>query len=642
MRKITFRLIFFISLSLSLYGKPPELTSADAWHKIQEILRSHATYHTLDQELVSRSFQNFIEELDPTKTYFLKDEILQWIQPSPELLTQTLEAIKREKFTVFEEIYHVMLRAMERRNLLEKSLKEEAPLSDIKSLNMKELDFVSTEEDLLGRLRKIKGAQFFAAERLDPEVKKTFFQRIEKRRFHREEEIKGASKSEQKKIVLSYVMKAISCALDSQTNYFTPSEAAQFMMDVQQRLFGIGAQLRDDLNGLTVVRILEGSPASIANTLKVGDRVIAVNQEPVVGMEITKAVELIRGPQGTEVSLTVLRPMGDAEETEKVMITLTRGEVVLKESRLESQIEPFGDGVIGILRLFSFYQDTKYSSATDLLEAIAKLKKEHSLKGIILDLRNNAGGLLSQAVEVTGLFIKKGIVVSVKDHTGSLQHLRNVGAKVAWDGPLIVLSNKVSASAAEIVAQTLQDYGRAIVVGDETTFGKGTFQIFTLETSNYGKVNPKGEYKVTRGRYYTVSGKSPQLVGVFADIVVPGFFSQMEFGEKYSKYPLASDTIAPNFEDPLTDISPMYRDQVAKLYKINLQTQENLYASFLPTLKENAVKRMQQDQNYKNFMLEISKKEGGGGVIENFGQKDLQLGEAVNLMKDLIYLKHAS
>ena len=159
--------------------------------------------------------------------------------------------------------------------------------------------------------------------------------------------------------------------------------------------------------------------------------------------------------------------------------------------------------------------------------------------------------MLSQAVGVTGLFITKGVVVGIKDHTGSIQYLRDLDGKMLWDGPLIVLVNKASASASEIVAQTLQDYGRAIVVGDKNTYGKGSFQTFTLNTSKEGSVNPEGEYKVTRGRYYTVSGKTPQLKGVEADIIVPGPLSEMELGEAFAKYPLENDSIKANYDDDL-------------------------------------------------------------------------------------------
>ena len=440
-------------------------------------------------------------------------------------------------------------------------------------------------------------------------------------------------------MILSYVLKATSSALDSQTVYFTPSEASQFMIQVQQRLFGIGAQLRDDLNGFTVVRLVEGSPASQSNKLKLNDKIIAVDGEAVVGMDIVEAVELIRGPQGSSVHLTVLRETkeGDLTKENTVIVEIVRGEIVLKESRFETSYEPYGDGVIATLELFSFYQDGSSSSATDLAEAIQTLKKNHLVKGIILDLRNNAGGLLPQAVAVTGLFISKGIVVSIKDNSGQVHHLRNIETAKVWDGPLIVLTARTSASAAEIVAQTLQDYGRGVVVGDPETFGKGTFQTFTLESAHFDKVNPKGEYKVTRGRYYTVSGKSPQLVGVKADIVVPGIFSAMEIGEKYLKFPVAEDAISPHFIDDLSDVPLLHRSQLNRVYKTQMQTVQTTYEPYLKILQKNSSERLEQNKNYQNFLKEIAKKEESADLGDFFGQNDLQLIETTNIMKDLIY-----
>ena len=560
--------------------------------------------------------------------------------PLKDLLTQTLEGYKKEDFSVFEQIHEAMLIAVERRNRLEKQI-EDAPLpKNVQPSEFKEIKWAKTPEELSDRLLKIKSLQLQTAEKISPETKEQFFQRLSKRRTNREIELAGASRAERKQLVLSYVLKATSSALDSQTIYFTPTEANQFMIQVQQRLFGIGAQLRDDLNGFTIVRLVEGSPASQANKLKTGDRIVAVDQEPVVGMDIVEAVELIRGPQGSIVTLTVLRETKDSDQTkeEKVDIEIIRGEIVLKENRLETTFEPYGDGIIAILHLFSFYQDANSSSASDISAAIEKLKKEHQIKGIILDLRDNAGGLLPQAVSVTGLFISKGVVVSVKDNTGQIQHLRNVENHKVWDGPLIVLTSRLSASAAEIVAQTLQDYGRAIVIGDPETFGKGTFQTFTLESSHFGKVNPKGEYKVTRGRYYTVSGKSPQLVGVKTDVVVPGIFSEMEIGEKHSKFPVGTDKIPPNFQDDLSDVPLIHRNHLKKVYKENLQNVVTTYQPYLEKLKKNSTERIAQNKNYQNLLKEIEKKDDFTDSHNFFGQTDLQLIETGNIMKDLIYL----
>jgi carboxyl-terminal processing protease len=633
-----------IALLLTLFfpfleAKPPQLTPRDTRVKIEEILKAHVCHQKLNEEIVSRAIQNYLDELDPGKTYFLESDIQMWLTPSQALLNQTLEGYGREDFSVFEQIHEKMLFATERRNKLEKQIDTAPLIKNAQSSDFKDIKWAKTTEELAERLLKIKSLQLQTAEKISPETKDQFFQRLTKRRLNRESELAGTSLPERKQLILSYVLKATSSALDSQTIYFTPNEANQFMIQVQQRLFGIGAQLRDDLSGFSVVRIVEGSPASQANKLKVGDRIVAVDKEPVVGMDITEAVELIRGPQGSTVELTVLRDSkeGDQTKEDKFNVEIVRGEIVLKESRLDTSYEPYGDGIIAILHLFSFYQDSSSSSASDLKAAIETLQKEHNVKGVILDLRNNAGGLLPQAVAVTGLFIDKGIVVSVKDNTGQVQHLRNVENRKTWDGPLFVLTARTSASAAEIVAQTLQDYGRAIVIGDPETFGKGTFQTFTLESTHFGKVNPKGEYKVTRGRYYTVSGKSPQLVGVKADIVVPGIYSEMEIGEKHSKFPVGTDQIAANFNDDLSDVPPVHRAQLNKIYKTHLQTILTTYQPYLSLLKNNSELRQKQNKNYQNFLKEIAKKDEFSESFEHFGQNDLQLIEATNIMKDLIF-----
>ncbi|NGX26701.1 MAG: Tail-specific protease [Chlamydiae bacterium] len=635
-----FRIIGVILALLLTSAKPPELSPKDTRVKIQEILKAHVNYHELTTELIARSFNNYLDEVDPGKTYLLKSEVLNWIEPTEALLEETLENVAKENFSNFNVLHEAIAPAINRRNQIEKKIADSTLPKNVQPSDFKDLDWVETEGALEERILSIRSLQMDAAEKFDAEIKDQFIQRLEKRRVKRQDELFPASPKAKQQLVLSLVLKSVSSALDSQTTYFTPAEANQFMIQVQQRLFGIGAQLRDDLNGFTLVRLLEGGPAKEGNKLHVNDRIIAVNHEPVVGMDIIEAVELIRGPKGSRVTLTILRDFGEGEDKreEKLDIEITRGEVVLTESRMAKSYEPFGDGVIGIINLYSFYQDSHTSSTSDVNAAIQELKEKHNLKGIILDLRNNAGGLLPQAVAVTGLFIKKGIVVSVKDNMGKVQHLRNIDGKIAWDGSLVVLTNKTSASAAEIVAQTLQDYGRAIVVGDKTTYGKGTFQTFTLESANYGKINPKGEFKVTRGRYYTVSGKSPQLVGVRPDIIVPGIYSELEIGEQYSKYPLENETIPANFEDDFSDVPLMHRNQIVRLYKFDLQTILNTYTPYMEILKKNSTQRIEQNKNYQNFIKEISNKDSLSETAESYGLSDLQLIEASNIMKDLILL----
>jgi carboxyl-terminal processing protease len=642
MQKPLFLLLFLI-VSWTGECKQPQLTPRDVKSKVEEILKAHVSHKALTPDLMERTLQNFIEELDPTKTYFVEAEIEKWLHPSEETLQKCLEGYRNGDFASFQEIHSVFLQAIARRNQFQPKISQMELPKGVKNDEFKNLGWASSEEDLMNRLIRIKALQLDAAEKLGEETRDKFIQRLEKRRALREQEFAGQSADERLKLTLSCVLKATTSALDSHTNYFTPSEANQFMIQVQQRLFGIGAQLRDDLDGLSVVRILENSPASQSNKVKINDKIIAVDNEPVVGMDITEAVELIRGEKGTPVLLTILRETEDDGErkTDKFEIELIRNEVVLEESRLETSFEPYGDGVIANLRLFSFYQDPKSSSALDIRKAIEAVKKDQKLRGVILDLRSNAGGLLTQAVSVTGLFINKGIVVSIKDNTGRLQHLREIEGKPVWEGPLFVLVNRASASAAEIVAQTLQDYGRALVIGDDHTFGKGSFQTFTLDPINNPKVNPQGEYKVTRGRYYTVSGKSPQLTGVHSDIVVPGILSQIDIGEKYAKFPLENDEIEPHFDDDLSDISPFHRIQLGPMYKYNLQQKLTTYAPYFEVLKKNSQLRIDTNKNYQSFLTEIQKKNFDSDPIDLFGQSDLQLVEGLNIMKDLVFLMNA-
>lgn len=626
---------------LPALGKLPELTPKTTTSKANEILKAHATYKQMSPILMKRVLQNYLENLDPAKTYFIESDIHQWLEPTDAELEHILQEYNRSDFHTFEIIHEAMVRAIQRRNTLDKQIDLTQLPKNVKADEFKDMKWVHTEQELLDRLTRIKALQIETASKLNEETKEKSLQRMAKNQAKFEEEILTSDPIQKQRLILSDVLKSTASALDSHTSYFTPDEASQFTINVQKRLFGIGAQLRDDLNGFSIIKIIEGGPAANSKELKVKDRIIAVNGEPVVGMDIINAVDLIRGDENTPVTLTVIRETGDEsnKKEEKLNVTLKRAEVVLKETRYESSFEPYGDGVIVYLRLYSFYQDPENSSASDLAKEIEKYKAEHNVKGVILDLRSNAGGLLVQAVNVSGLFITKGIVVSIKDESGAVQHLRDLEDKATWAGPLIILTNRLSASASEIVAGTLQDYGRAIIVGDDHTFGKGSFQTFTLNTTAKSEVvNPEGEYKVTRGRYYTVSGKSPQLTGVIADIDVPGALSESEVGEKFAKYPLENDSIPPSFDDDLLDIPYLQRDRIKMLYKFDLQPKVNTYDKYMERLRKNSTVRIQNNKNYQNFLKELKKnKDVEEEHPEGFIQNDLQLAETDNIMKDLLF-----
>lgn len=632
----TFLLLFHL-----LEAKLPDINARVVKSKFDEMLKFHASEHQYNDKLAERTLNNYLELLDPTKTYFLYEDIKQWSEPSAETLEKVRLDIQKMDYSIFSAIYDKMIQAIERRKRLEKKIDFAHLPTRVKSSQFKDMKWATNEEELLKRLTDIKAMQVEISQKLKGELQELSLQRIEKRRAKYEEELMTKDAREREKEILTKVLKALASSLDTHTSYFTPDEAEQFIIDVQQRLFGIGAQLRDDLNGFTIIKIVEGGPAAREGTLKTKDRIVAVNGEPIVGMDIIDAVSLIRGEEGSSVTLTILRPVEGSDES-TLNVTIKRGAVVVTESRYESAIEPFGKGVIAYLGLHSFYQDEGSSSAKDLANAFHKIAKDHKILGVVLDLRYNSGGFLSQAVAVSGLFIKKGVVVSVKDDTGSIQRLRNIDETSLWDGPLVVLINRSSASASEIVAQSLQDYGRAIIIGDDYSFGKGSFQTFTLN-ANGSSVNPQGEYKLTRGRYYTVSGKSPQFVGVSSDILVPGPLSQTEIGERFRKYSLPTDQIPDSFHDDLSDIPAYQRDKVLLLYGLDMQKKIDSYTRFLDPLKKNSALRIQNNKGYQTFLKEIKKLseddiEGDEESIEHhdLGQSDPQLTEAYNILKDLI------
>jgi carboxyl-terminal processing protease len=632
-----------IIVSSALNAQLPELTPRKVSRKAEEIMRAHVSQKTLSDELIQRILSRYVDELDPSKTYLVKPEIQGWLEPDEKMIETIRRSYKNSDFSEFISIHARMVGAIERRNQLQNLIVDTDLPEDVDPKEFKDMEWADSADDLLVRLMRLRSLQIEGSERLPEEKRELALNRIEKRRLKYEEDVLEPNDTERKRYIYATILKATASALDAHTAYLTPEEATQFMINVQQRLYGIGAQLRDDLNGFTLVKIIEGGPAHRSKKLKAKDRIIAVDGEPAVGMDTLEVVELIRGEEDTDVVLTIVRTTGtgDAKKTETFDVEITRGEVILSETRIESDYEPFGDGVIGYVKLFSFYQDSDpgSSSAEDVRKAIRKLKAEHKLKGLVLDLRFNSGGLLPQAVAVTGLFITKGVVVSIKDSQGNVQPLRDVDSSFEWDGPLFVLVNKASASASEIVTQTLQDYGRAIVVGDETSFGKGSYQTFTLRNSRGGGVNPEGEYKVTRGRYYTVSGASPQLIGVRSDIVVPGVLSEAEVGEQFSTYPLQSAEIAPMFHDTLLDIPPAKRESIARLYQFNLQAKLSTYEPYLDRLKENSAKRMSANKNYQQFLKALKDEEEEEEEEEaTFGQNDLQLEETYSIMKDLILL----
>ncbi|ALW87040.1 tail-specific protease [Hymenobacter sedentarius] len=339
---------------------------------------------------------------------------------------------------------------------------------------------------------------------------------------------------------------------DPHTEYFAPKAKEDFDYEMTGRFEGIGATLREKEGLIYVDEIMPGSASARQGDLKKGDAIIRVAQaqaEPVSieGWHTAKAVTLIRGKKGSEVRLTVKKPDGSTK-----VIPIVRDVVVVDEKYAQSSVITDKGQKIGYLRLPGFYADFNdnggRSSSDDVKKELAKLNAE-GVKGVILDLRFNGGGSLTDAVSMAGLFMESGPMVQVRDGQGRTQVLTDNDPRVQYSGPLVVLVNKYSASASEILAAAVQDYHRGIIMGSTSTYGKGTVQrIFDLDEAlptELNNVKPIGSLKLTTQKFYRVNGGSTQFKGVVSDIVVPDLYSYLDQGEKESDYPLKWDEIQP-------------------------------------------------------------------------------------------------
>ncbi|PLX86137.1 MAG: tail-specific protease [Desulfuromonas sp.] len=357
---------------------------------------------------------------------------------------------------------------------------------------------------------------------------------------------------------------AVARAFDPHTNYLPPRQKEDFDISMRGSLEGIGATLREEDGYIKVVSIIPGSAASRQGQLHAEDIIVMVAQgqeEPVdiTDTRLRDAVSLIRGKKGTEVRLTVKHPDGT-----RAVIAIVRDVVQIEETfakGLTIEDEETGERV-GYIKIPTFYRDFSGTqnggtgrNVTDDVQAELKKMMGEGIEGLILDLRNNGGGALTDAVSITGLFIKSGPVVQVKQSDGKIKVLKDRDPTIVYDGPLVVLVNKFSASASEILAGALQDYGRAVVIGGEHTHGKGTVQsMIDLNRSvpfpNMVKYKPLGAMKVTIQKFYRVSGESTQYRGIVPDIVLPDTMQHVKSGEKFLDFSLPWDTVDPTEYTP--------------------------------------------------------------------------------------------
>lgn len=473
----------------------------------------------------------------------------------------------------------------------------------------------------------------------------------------------------------SVYVNAIVEEFDPHTFYFAPQDKERFDRDISGKFEGIGARLQKKIDGIMVNEIISGGPAWRANELEVGDQILKVRQEDekeainVVGMRLDDAIEFIKGPKGTVVTLTLKKVDGTIQD-----ISIERDIVELEETYAKSSTVIKDGKTFGVINLPKFYINfedyKKRNAASDIKQEILRLKQQ-GVEGLVMDLRNNGGGSLQTVVDIAGLFIETGPIVQVKRTGEDKEVLKDRDKSIVWDGPLVILVNELSASASEILAAAMQDYKRGIVIGSKQTYGKGTVQtVFDLNRMVKNNTNgDMGALKFTTQKFYRINGGSTQLEGVKSDVVVPDRYSYINIGEKdqdnplpWSKIDAADYDVWENYFDYDTTISKskerMAANEQLKLIDANAQWVKKIrdrqdyslnYDNYKKEMQinEEEAKRFsklseyQTDLTFSSLPYEIKIMEQDTILKEKRNRwhqslsKDVYIEEALNVLNDL-------
>lgn len=532
----------------------------------------HFTKRKIDDDLSEKAFKLFLERVDFGKQFLLSEDVdklgkyedkfddelvsgkLEVVQLSSEIMQKRLKEVsklvkefvkepfdyqKEETYQTDPEKRDYASSMKELKERWRKTLKFDIMNQYLDLVDEQNGEGKSDNDKDKKKPKTAKQAKKLSDKELEAEARSKVAKRYEKI-FKRLSEEKSNDK-------LDKFYNSITRVFDPHTHYLIPEEKEDFDIDMSGKLEGIGALLREEGSYIKVERIIPGSASWKGKELEAEDIILGVAQGDeevvdIVDMSIREAVKLIRGPKGSVVKLTVKKPSGTVR-----VIPITRDEVVIEESYVKGSVLTHKDldMKVGYIKVPKFYRDfeddTGRNSSDDVKAALEKLNKEEKLAGVILDLRNNGGGALKDATLMSGLFIKEGPIVQVKSSDGNEEIKADTDGKIYFDKPLIVLVNRFSASASEIVAAAMQDYGRAVVVGSsEQTHGKGTVQA-VLDLDGYagpiGKVySPLGALKITIQMFYRVNGGSTQFRGVVPDIALPDRYAYLESGEQSLDY----------------------------------------------------------------------------------------------------------
>mgnify|MGYP001267953369 FL=1 len=663
-----FKLFFLVLLfpTIVLAHKDQKLNSEVIKGIVEQFVSMHYSQKPLDDEMSSRIFSIFLNRLDPAHYYFLEDDVKNFQKYETRVDDMLRRGDANLAFDIFERFKE---RLSERLSMLEEFLKEDFNFSkDAKwTLDRSDQPYPSTKEEarIIWRT-KIK------FDLLTLKLSDTNLNEGKERLMKRVRGLWKEYSQYDNDDIVSMFINSMAAAYDPHSSYLAAQDLKNFDISIKLSLEGIGAVLRWE-DGYTVVNsIVPGGAAARNGKLNADDKIIAVAQgngpfESVIDMRLNDVVQLIRGKRGTKVGLQILRKSKKGFDTLKIAII--RDKIVLKDGEAQSNIFNYplkkenklqnNINRIGIIKLPSFYVDFNdrrknpknfKSASRDVKSHITKFIEEN-VDGVILDLRNNGGGGLDEAINMAGLFIGQNPVVVVRQSGGRRITVHRSRQKAIYKGPLLVMLNRYSASASEILAGALHDFNRAILVGDTTTFGKGTVQNIFQLPEGYGAL------KVTIAQFYRVSGWSTQNRGVESNITLPSINNVREIGESTLENALPWRSIDPVSYESKRNLSKNIIPKLKILSDSRITSSDffqkinediDLYLNSVKDLKYTSILKIQEDDATRKSKreLEISNSKKNEGDLsandDSEDKKELQLDdyirESMAILADFISL----
>jgi carboxyl-terminal processing protease len=570
----------------------------------------------INDSLSSAIFDNYLNGFDPNKIYFTRDDVDKF----EKYRYQIDDALKSGDLTAAYDIYNAFYKNYKSRNEYALELIKadfDYSKNDKIEIDRENISWANDPEELDEYWRK-----YIKNEKLTRMLNDTEEEKIEENLTKRYENLLGWLAKFKSDDVFQIYMNAVAEVFDPHTNYFLPITYDNFMIGMSQSLEGIGASLSSDNEFTRVAEIIPGGPAFKSKQIFKDDRIVGVAQGvegewvDIIGWRLDEAVKIIRGPKGSVVRLKILKGE-DGANAKPVEIALVRDKIKIEEAAPTEEVMTIYRGSkpyrIGVITVPSFYLDFEgirngdpdYKSTTkDVKKLLTKLQGD-SIDAVLLDLRNNGGGSLAEAIELTGLFIPEGPVVQIKNTTGKVEVQDDEDSNLYYDGPLGVLINRFSASASEIFSGAIQDYKRGVVIGEQS-YGKGTVQnLLDIDRFLPSWEEKPGQVKMTIAKFYRVTGSSTQNKGVTPDIELPSRFSANEFGESALPSALPWDQIASSRFQAMNSIN----DQI--LQKLIREHQERIKSDpyLIQLINENEDFKKNQETHEMSLNLEKRKKE---------------------------------